>query len=169
MSTQNPFEQWAATVRAALGELSPEMFSYPIDVNELLPPAPQPIVVPGLEQLYAVCDGLSAPDVHVGYFLDPAAWVQTAGERGWPTRIRGERITAFGSDGSGSRFALRHKDGHVLYLPVEGIQESDFIDRPGVHSREVGRSLLEFLERLAVDFRAFVANDPTHKYLVTTE
>src|SRR4051812_8356639 len=140
MSAENPFERWAATVRAALSELTPEMFSYPIGVNEMRPPSFRPVVVPGLEPLYAVCDGLSAPDVHVGYFLAPAARVPMAGERGAPTPIRGERITVFGSAGGGNMFALRHGDGHVLYLPVEGAVEAGlYLERPGVHSREVGR------------------------------
>ena len=161
MSTENPFERWAATVRAALSELTPEMFSYPIGVNELRPPAPHPVVVPGLEPLYEVCDGLSAPDVHVGYFLAPAERVLKVSEKGGPTRIRGERITVFGSDGGGNMFALSHKNGHVLYLPVEGgIEDGLYLERPGVRSRVVGRTLLEFLERVAVDIRAFLAHPP---------
>jgi hypothetical protein len=170
MSTGNPFELWAVTVRAALEEVSAQDFGYPIDVQELLPPAAPPIVVPGLEPLYAVCDGLSAPDVHVGYFLHPAARVLTASERGEPTHVRGERITVFGSDGGGSRFALRHGDGHVLYLPVEGgVDGGTYLEDDWVRSREVGSSLLDFLERLAIDIRAFVAHDVTHRYLVTSD
>jgi hypothetical protein len=58
----------------------------------------------------------------------------------------------------------------VLYLPVEGgVDRGTYLEDDWVRSREVSSGLLDFLERLAIDIRAFVAHDPTHKYLVTTE
>lgn len=167
------FERWASTVRAEIEKLSTLKFDYPIGVNELFPPSQQTAgVPPELKPLYEVCDGLSAPDIYVGYFLDRAARVCSVRERGEPTRIEGRQtapITVFGSDGGGGRFALCHADNSVLYLPSGGsVEQGAYHEDSMVESRRVGDDLAGFLDRLASDIAAFVANKVSHRYMVAS-
>ena len=99
-------ENWVRELRQALEELATQDFGYPLGTNEVRKPvSPIPTLPRYLGPLYAVADGISLPDVHVGYFIDPARRVATAAERGEPTRIEGRtrlEIHVFGTDGGGS-------------------------------------------------------------------
>ena len=80
------YADWARELQVLLAELADLDFGYPLDTNEVLAPQLSPPKVPaGLEDLYGVCDGVSMPDVYVGYFLDSAA-------RNLSTRVRHRRF-----------------------------------------------------------------------------
>jgi hypothetical protein len=103
--------EWVRNVRADLVELAHQDFGYPLGTNEIREPSSAgPTSVPShLGELYDACDGLSAPDVHVGYFIDSSSRVASAAERGEPGLVAGVRncpIHVFGSDGGGGRFAI---------------------------------------------------------------
>src|SRR5579863_9897962 len=97
---------WVNEVRGLVAELAAQDLTYPIGANEVRapsPPAAPPALPSQLVALYAACDGLSLPDVHIGYFLDAADRVASARERGEPTFVADAQlpIHVFGSDGGG--------------------------------------------------------------------
>ena len=123
-----------------------------------------------LRELYGACDGLSAPDVHVGYFIDPASRVASAVQRGEPVLVAGVRsypVHVFGSDGGGGRFAVGLEDAAVYYLPSSGaVDERKFIENSASPVRRIAASVDDFLRRLRDDVHAFVQGDDAHEYLV---
>jgi hypothetical protein len=166
----NEFESWADTVRAALAELATQQSEYPLGTNQLRAPSRQSSKLPAeLQPLYAVCDGMSLPDVHIGYFIDPAQRVMSASERGEPTRVEGKQsveVQVFGSDGGGGRFALGTAEGAVYYLPSSGaVRNGAFVEDDIVRARRIAGSVVEFISRLEDDIRAFVHGSADHVYL----
>ena len=165
-------DSWVEEMRELLTELAAADVGYEPDANQVLPvftsqaPVPEP-----LRPFYAACNGVSLPDVFVGYFIDTRERVAAAAARGEPVRIVGflERpIHVFGTDGGGGRFALDTDDGSIYYLASSGgledgryIAEKDF-GRP----RRVAGSVSEFFELLKDDVRAFVRGERAHRYLV---
>lgn len=161
---------WHRKLRAALAELAQQDFGYPIDENEVRAPASSPADLPeALRSLYSVCDGLSCPDVHVGYFLHPASWVVTAARRGEPTRVDGPQpfaIHVFGSDGGGSRFALRLDDGAVYFLPSSGaVHDGAWLEERVVVPEKLADTVAEFLWRLEADVQAFLRGAEDHAFM----
>ncbi len=171
MATDARIEDWAREMRALLAEVMSQDVGYEIDVQELRPAAASiPDEVPtALRPVYRVFDGLSLPDVHNGYFIDPAARVLTARQRGEPTRIGGhpERaIHAFGSDGGGGRFALGIVDGAVYYLPSGGaVEDGAYLEDKLVRARVVADGVSEFLDLIQRDVRAFAEGREHHRYI----
>lgn len=170
MIEANEFERWVESVRALLAELSTQDFGYPIGVNEARDRAIQRHDLPAqLRPLYAVCDGVSMPDVHVGYFIDSAASAAFAVKRGDPTQIRGTdtvEIDVFGSDGGGGRFALDRASGAVYYLPSAGEVRAGVYIEDDVASRvKIAERLIDFLWLLQKDLQAFVDGRTDHTYL----
>ena len=169
--TDQDFKAWASSIRALLDELAAQDFGYPLGVNEVRQQATEYYVVPsGLEQLYATFDGISLPDVHVGYFIDPARRVASAAQRGEPTRVNGAHpraIHVFGSDGGGGRFALDTGNEAVYYLPSSGgVRDSVFFEDDVVRVHRIAGSIMEFLRMLKADIDAFVRGDENHNYMV---
>jgi hypothetical protein len=103
MIMSNYYENWATSVRATLAEMASQDFGYPLGNNEVRERSPEHHVLPpSLEPLYAAFDGVSLPNVWVGYFIHPAHLVESAAQKGAPTRIEGKHARAihvFGSDG----------------------------------------------------------------------
>jgi hypothetical protein len=170
MMTKIDFNGWLGQVRAALAELASVDLGYPLGANVVrerstaeLPDLPSP-----LDALYRAIDGVSLPDVHVGYFIDPADRVASAAERGEPTLIEGDRpiaIHVFGSDGGGGRFALGLSDGAVYYLPSSGaVKEGRYLEDTASPVRQVAVSVSDFLDRLKADIEAFIRGDK-HDYM----
>lgn len=167
---ERDYKQWATSLQELLSELTTQDFGYPLGVNEIFPPEAETSGLPeGLRALYAVCDGLSLPDVHAGYFVDRAARVKSNASRGEPTTVSDlpqKHVVVFGSDGGGGRFAIEQENGVVLYLPAGGVvKDGVFIQDPQVHVRRVAHSMLEFLYRLSDDVEAFSAQREGHRYL----
>jgi hypothetical protein len=69
-------------IRADLKAMAAHNFGYPIGTNEVRHPCPT--IPTQLFAFYQCCDGLSLPDVHIGYFIDLAERVITAQRRGEP-------------------------------------------------------------------------------------
>ncbi len=161
------FEAWVVAVNRTLSVLAgqhggPNELRAPL--GRAVPGVPEP-----LSGLYEVCDGLSWPEVHVGYFLDPAERVASAASRGEPGLVSGTRsfpVQVFGSDGGGARFALGTADGAVYLLPSGGaVIDSAFLETRTSAVRLVGPNVLEFLQRLKGDLDAFTFQTPGHVYL----
>lgn len=166
----NDFEAWAKSVRTTLEELASHDFRYPLGVNEVRGKSrAHRSVPPALEPLYASFDGVSLPDVHVGYFIDPAHRVASAAERGEPTLVDGEpprAVHVFGSDGGGGRFALGSEDGAVYYLPSSGaVRGGMFLPDDASPVRRVATSVRQFLDLLKADIEAFVHGEDAHSYM----
>lgn len=171
--TTTDSNEWLRAVREDLVELAGQDFGYPLGINELREPQSSrtATVPPHLDRLYSLCDGMSLPDVHVGYFLDAASRTASAAQRGEPTVVVRESefpVHVFGSDGGGGRFALALHDGSVYYLPASGaISAGRFIEDGAAPARVLAASVSEFLDRLQKDVRAFVRGDDGHKYMVS--
>jgi hypothetical protein len=166
----NEFSGWANLVRELLAELASQQSDYPFGTNELREPSPNHADLPGeLQPLYAVFDGMSLPDVHIGYFIDSAERVASASKRGEPVVVEGRQsipIQVFGSDGGGDRFALGTVDGAVYFLPASGaVRNGKFIEDDVVTVRRISGSVIGFLERLGSDIEAFVHGREGHVYL----
>ncbi len=165
----NTYADWARDLRVLLTELADLDFGYPLDTNEVIGPQPSPTQVPaGLEDLYAVCDGVSMPDVYVGYFLDSAAEVAARPARGEPTHIEGAAripISVFGTDGGGNRFALG-PGGAIYYLPSSGaVLNGTFYEDHLVKASVKAATLLDFLWLLYGDVKAFIHDEKGHVYI----
>src|SRR4029078_2016519 len=108
-----------------------------------------------LHPFYLVCDGVSMPDVHNGYFLDRASQVVCAQDFDLPMRIQLLDTTliavrVFGRDGGGNMFALGENDGAIYLLPNAGVESGTYFeDKPGV--RRLAGGLIEFLWMLHTD------------------
>lgn len=157
-------------VRALLTKLAMQDFGYPLGVNEVRDPSPQYFDLPsGLQPLYAVCDGVSMPDVHIGYFIDRASRAASARVRGEPTQIQGiesSEIHVFGSDGGGGRFALESIGGAVYYLPSAGaVNGGAFIADDVARPQKVAEQLIDFLWLIQEDVEAFVMGRRGHIYI----
>ena len=157
-------EEWLSAVRADLAELARLDFGYPLGVNEVRSssatlPRGLPVM---LDELYRGFDGLSWPDVHVGYFIDTAIRAASAPERGEPVVVLGETtfpVHVFGSDGGGGRFALGLNDGAVFYLPSGAVREGRFFEDRASRVRRTAGSLLGLLRD---HLRAFVLGEDVH-------
>jgi hypothetical protein len=166
----NDFEAWADSIRQILDELASQPSDYPLGSNELREKSASHEGLPAeFEPLYAVSDGMSLPDVHIGYFIDPAHRVSSAAQRGEPTVIEGKSmmpIHVFGSDGGGGRFALGTGDHAVYYLPSSGaVKNGVFVEDEVATVRRVAGSLIDFLWLLKADIEAFVNGHENHVYI----
>lgn len=164
--------EWLAAIRADLASLALQDFGYPLGTNEvrersLLQHGPLPVQ---LDILYDAFDGLSLPDVHVGYFIDSVSRAGTASQRGEPTALANDQqlqVHVFGSDGGGGRFAVGLNDGAVYYLPSSGaVREGNFHEDINAHVRRVAASVSDFLIRLREDIHAFVEGNNEHEFMV---
>lgn len=172
MMTASRFQDWVRAVRETLAELNSQDLGYPLGVNGVRERAAgHHAALPlQLKALYEAFDGVSLPDVHIGYFIDPAARVVSATERGEPIFVDGAQqiaIHVFGSDGGGGRFALGVDDGAVYYLPSSGaVRKGKFQEDRAAPVRRVAGSVSSFLDRLKADIEAFVRGDSGHEYMV---
>lgn len=163
---------WAARLRLALAELEPRFdqhAGYPMDVAAHVVTDPDPgsaenvrtLAVAGpLRDLYAEVGEVALPDVHVGYFVHPAAYLTQTVERGLPTRVETgpltADVTAFGSDGGGGLFALADRDGSVWHLPPGAVHDGVYsagLDEP----HRVAADLPAFLDLLLAAVRELAA------------
>lgn len=107
-----------------------------------------------LAQFYALCDGISMPDVHVGYFLHPIETVLRGLDRGEPEFITGvisRKIVVIGSDGGGSAFAYDKDDlSSIIYMPLGPVYDGVYDDEDA-QVRIIANGYIEFLERLLQD------------------
>jgi hypothetical protein len=169
--SSNEFKSWADQVTEVLIELASQHSDYPFGTNELRKATLHHADLPQkLQPLYEVCDGISLPDVHNGYFIDSVQRVMSASKRGEPILVEGSQsipILVFGTDGGGGRFVLGTVDGAVYYLPSSGaLKNSTYIEDSVVTIRRVAGSVIEFLWQLKDDIEAFVYGHESHVYLI---
>lgn len=121
-----------------------------------------------LAELYSVCDGLSLPDVHVGYFVKPAAKIKVPHRSTEPETLllSGSelRVLPFGSTGGGDLFAVEATEGSVFILPPGPVKNGVY-DGRGTKARKLTESISQFLELLLSDITAFVKSENQHVFL----
>ncbi len=117
--------------------------------------------------LYSVCDGLSFPDVHVGYFVKPLERVMSCDRQSEPDTVILDReisVLPFGSTGGGSLFVVGCERGDVMLLPPALLSGGRYHGKEGVVI-EVAATVPLFFERLLADLTAFVNDEQHHNYI----
>lgn len=171
-------QSWGSAVKRLLAELQEIDFGTPLGDNVLPDPQPteevrQHIAATGVQdgtrlvEFYSYCDGLSWPDVHVGYFISPIARLAET-QAGDPTEIVGGSnagpVQLIGSDGGGRMFVMRKEEQDVLVLPPGQVVDGKYDDSDG-RSVWVAIDLKTFLQLLQDDLKAVVLDTPDHPFL----
>jgi len=162
------YDEWLVAVREDLALLPTLDLGRRMGVNKVMEPSSSDLhrVPVPLWDMYRAFDGLSLPDVYNGYFIDSAARVVSAAERGMPIKVVGVSelsIHVFGSDGGDGLFALGLADSAVYYLPSwGGYHDGVFVEDELTRVRRVADSVQGFLWRLQGEIRAFVQGDVGH-------
>lgn len=168
MKDPKSYDEWAKDMREMLLRLEQLDLGYPLGDNRLYEPSGDAGAIPkALQGLYEVCDGFDLEDVHVGYFVDQADRLRTAGDRGEPVSVVSDRLTGavvpFGSDGGGGRFVVSESTESVYYLPSGGrVDNGVYFGDEHVRPRELSENVLAFLWRVHADVAAFLNNDSHH-------
>ena len=152
---------------------------YPLGANVVHAPEPgtsigDVLVEAGLEQsaairdFYHYCNGVSLPDVHVGYFLKSIAKLAERRPDSDPQSIAGSfsgEVASIGSTGGGGLFVVHKKSGNILHLPP-GPLHSGVYDGTSTRVTLVAYDFGLFLEALARDVTAFVDGNTSHRFIV---
>ncbi len=120
-----------------------------------------------LGDLYLNCNGLSFPDVHVGYFIKPIERVMSFDLSSEPNVVLLHRefgVLPFGSTGGGDLFVISCDSGNVLLLPPNLISNG-YYDGRNVRVSQVADSVSRFVQRLLEDLSAFIDDDQEHIYI----
>lgn len=183
MTDSNPrrtmeLEKWLDKLQERLQELAQADLAYPPGNNTVHPPVTVErlsVVASSLHLrqevvgLYQVCDGLSLPDVHNGYFIHPIDQIQRSSQSGGPMAIDGGPyrgpIVVFGSHGGGGLFAIRAAEGDVLLLEGGAVRHSVYEDDGGRRVVKVADSFEGFLIRLLDDTAAFIEDRRGYRYM----
>jgi hypothetical protein len=169
---------WVRSVQDYLSRLKDLDLGYPLDTNEVLAPQQPNVVEHGLraaqanhlEELktfYTSCDGVSLPDVHVGYFIKSITRLGIVDPFSEPSEITGEfagKVLSFGSTGGGGLFVLKRGTGDVLHL-APGPLEDGVYDGTRGKVKSISRSFFDFLDNLGADIQAFVENRTRHRFM----
>lgn len=155
-----------------LGQVFEARFGYPLEGGANFVNDPDQVVQAGgsepllplaLALFYDEVGEVSLPDIHNGYFIHPAGRSSSSVDWGLPVRVEADsigRVVTFGSDGGGGFFSLAFADGSVYYLPPGQIVEGIYGGGLG-EPRKIAHDLSEFLDRLLVVIRDFVAKGRT--------
>jgi len=161
-----------------LRELARLDLGYPIGVNLVRPAAlPDAVTlslsqvsecaVKWLEPLYLKCNGLSFPDVHIGYFIKTMQKIALFDRSSEPDTVLLDRrigVLPFGSTGGGDLFVVDCESGGILLLPP-GPLKAGLYDARKANVRKIAGSISEFMELLLNDLMAFVNGDVNHIYI----
>lgn len=122
-----------------------------------------------LWEFFHLCDGVSAADVHNGYFVHKLNHiVKKAHELERVHTKTGESfdVLIFGSDGGGNLFALARQDAKILFLHLGAVKNATYYE-DSIKIRIVAPTFLKFLERLKDDIEHFVSEvSGDHKYMI---
>lgn len=153
-------------IASALETIDGEMLGYPPGTNAVAAPLPPSVArkllqaVPEfarerLAPLYAGCNGVTASDVHNGYFIAPLERVAKRPPSD-PQQLAssGTAICVFGSTGGGAHFAVHDASGVLLLSDEAAVHNGIFEDRPG-SVVVIAPDVATFLERIAEDAEAF--------------
>jgi hypothetical protein len=167
---------WVKAVQDLLVQLSGLDFGYPLGANDLFPPQEAKVVEQALRVaeagdelgvFYASCDGVSLPDVHVGYFIKSVRKLRVVDTLSEPLTITGEfagAVVSFGSTGGGGLFVLRRVTGDVLHL-APGPLENGIYDGKRGKVKRISGTFFGFLDSLKADIQAFVENRARHVFM----
>jgi hypothetical protein len=169
---------WIKNVQDLVGRLKGLDFGYPLGINDIFPPQGANVIDKGLKDagawdfdelrtFYGNCDGISLPDVHVGYFIKSITKLCVMDTSSEPVKITGEfagDVVSFGSTGGGGLFVLSKVSGDVLHL-APGPLDNGIYDGNRGRVKQISGSFFEFLERLNADIQAFVENDAGHRFI----
>ena len=170
--------KWIRNVQDQLSRLDVLHLGFPVGANEILAIQPSIVVEHGLtvaqandleelEAFYAICDGVSLPDVHIGYFIKSITKLGIVDPFSEPVEITGDfagKVLSFGSTGGGGLFVLRRKTGDVLHLAPGPLNDGVYDGTRGKLKRISG-SFFGFLDILSADLQAFVENHTEHRFM----
>jgi hypothetical protein len=171
-------QSWFQQAQQLLEELKAIDFGYPLGTNAFRAPQPPGMVEETLAavslrgdaplmEFYSRCDGLSLPDVQVGYFIKPLAKLLVNRPDSEPSELIGPfagKVLPVGSTGGGGLFVLRFPEKDVLYVPP-GPLHNGVYDGSERHVKRLAPDFPSFLSLLLADIEAFV-KDKSHSYLV---
>ncbi|MEM6514302.1 MAG: hypothetical protein AAF660_14930 [Pseudomonadota bacterium] len=170
------YQQWIEDVSELLGRLDTLDIPYPLGSNVVVrktsagvhaPLTANPAVTAQIGQFYAVCDGISWPDIRSGYFLVKGDELGRVKDDATPTSIIGESsgsVLMLGSNGGGTLFAARRTSGDILSLPPGEIINNVYNNSDG-RANLIARDFDGFLIRLKEDLAAFVQGDSEFGYI----
>jgi hypothetical protein len=168
---------WLQEANELLNELSRIDFGYPLGAN-VVPPQQKPSAVaqilgqlgldpwPEIREFYCLCDGISWPDVHVGYFMKPLARLAEVKPDSEPRRIVGtfsDEVVTIGSTSGGGLFVLARTAGQIFHLPPGALHSGVYEDERLI--KQIASDFSEFLEALLKDLAAFVTGTPAHRFM----
>jgi hypothetical protein len=171
-------EESVARIEALLDSLAKIDLGYPQGQNCVFSPMPRDDLETSLERIglasyeslcgfYAACDGVSLPDVHIGYFLHEAKKLGRHGRVHDINEVLGPfagSVVIIGSTGGGDLFALRRKEGDVLFLPPGPVHAGAY-DGARAAVRRLAADFESFLERIVADVEAFVHDVPNYPFM----
>jgi hypothetical protein len=169
---------WKERLQYLLNQLDTIDLGYPVGENEVSQPLDNITVeerlrhagaaeFDELREFYAHFDGLSLPDIHIGYFIKSVTQLGDLNLSSEPVRINGEYsddILPFGSTGGGGLFVLRKATRDVLHLRP-GLLEDGLYDATRGRADLIADSFFEFLDFLLADVQAFIENQTGHRFL----
>lgn len=169
--------EWASIINESLVTLQSIDFGYPIGPNVLRAPENTDVVTDALEragvrnnalirEFYTLCDGISWPDVHVGYFINPIRRLVEQRPESDPIKVSGAHpctVLPIGSTGGGELFVIARESGHILLLPLGPIRDGIYENADG-RARVIAADFSAFLTRLLADLQAFISGEVDHIY-----
>lgn len=118
-----------------------------------------------LSDFYSVCDGLSWPDIHNGYFVKRLREIGAARPSSEPSHVQGiGDVVTVGSTGGGGLFVMRRDTRSVLLLRSGTLTNGTYITSTD-NAQAVAADFQSFCNLLLRDLRAFVKGDSSHRYL----
>ena len=165
-----------SNIRIELVKLRELDLGYPLGNNSVGAPLEPSLVTaaigmkPGsrwLVPLYTACDGISLPDIHIGYFVNPSSRISAPIDQFDPVMVQCDspyRIISFGTSGGGDHLVLAGDDGRVHLLRPSKINDGKYDGNNG-RIETVAEGIDQFLHRILTDITAFVYDYPHHKYL----
>jgi hypothetical protein len=165
-------------LRGLLRNLSQMDFGYPIGEQVVRPPQSAEVVrsalssaglagASSLADFYAACDGMSLPDVHVGYFIKPVMRLVAFDPASEPhtVKLQGDSaVVPIGSTGGGSLFVMDRQTGGILLLKPGSLHDGVYHGTPSSVVM-VASDMGNLFDIVIADVDAFVGDDRQHHYI----